>query len=65
MALQQQLVSSKSLLESRAHERITRTRLVQDPEMDPEEAEVNDERPNDESANTSKEVRVEVILERQ
>jgi hypothetical protein len=64
MALQEQLISGESLLEGRAHEGISRSRLSENSEMDPEEAQVDDEGPEDETTCTGKEVRVEVILYR-
>lgn len=62
MARQQQIISSESLLESRAHESVSSARLGEHSEVDPEEAEIDDEGPKDEATSASQEVRVEVIL---
>ena len=64
MALKEQLVSGESLLEGRAHEGISRPGLSENPEVNPEEAQVDDEGPEDEATGTGEEVRVEVVLKR-
>lgn len=40
MAVEQKLVAPESLLESRAHEGITRTRVREESQVDPEDGEV-------------------------
>ena len=62
MTLQEQLVSGESLLERGAHEGVTGSGLGENPKVDPEEAEVDNEGPQDETTGAGEEVRVEVIL---
>lgn len=62
MALEKELVSSKSFLERGAHEGITGAGLGENAEVNPEEAEVDDEGPQDQSTGACHEVRIEIVL---
>ena len=62
MTVQQHLISLQRLLERRAHERVTRTRLRQCPEMNVEKGEIHDCGYNDETEGTSHEMTGEVFL---
>ena len=64
MTVQQHLISLQRLLERRAHERVTRTRLRQCPEMNVEKGEIHDCGYNDKTEGTSHEMTGEVFLYR-
>jgi len=61
-AVEQHLVSGKGLLEGRAHEAITRTRVGKDGEVNIEEREVDHERNNDETNRPCNEMFLKVSL---
>jgi len=63
-AIKQHLISGKGLLEGRAHEAITRTRLGKDSEVNVEEREVDYERNKDETNRPGTEMLPKVILSR-
>lgn len=62
LTIHQQLVPLQRLLESGTHERIPRTRVDQDPEVDPKDEEVDDEGPDDEPGSAGEEVFGDVSL---
>lgn len=62
LSIQQQLVPLQRLLESRRHECITRSRVDQDLEMDPEDDEVDDKREDDQRPSSSEKVSGKVGL---
>jgi hypothetical protein len=62
MAVQQQLVAQQGLLEGRAHESVTRSRMSEYREVNAKESEVNDEWPDDETSSAGSKVFVEDVL---
>lgn len=60
--MHQQLVANEGLLESRAHEGVTRTRVNKNGKVNVEEREVDDERNHNQTNSTSQEVFPEVFL---
>jgi hypothetical protein len=62
LRIEKQLVSLKSLLESGRHEGISRSRVDEDLEVDPEEEEVKEEWDNDESNDSVSEMPIKVGL---
>lgn len=61
-AVQEHLIAGQSLLEGRAHEVVTRTRLVENPEVNIEEWEINNKRNGNKARNTGHEMLPEVVL---
>jgi hypothetical protein len=62
LRIEQELVSSQSFLERRAHERVAWSGVLQNLEVDPEEGQVDHERENDETDSSIQEVTVKVGL---
>ena len=56
MTIHQQLVANQGLLECGRHESVTRARVGEDGEMDPEEDEVEDEGDDDKTNHSGEEV---------
>lgn len=62
MCVHQHFISVKSLLESRAHERVSGSGVLEDLKVHPEEGQVDNCRNDNQANNTSEEVLVESVL---
>lgn len=62
LCVEQKLVALERLLEGRAHERISRSGILEHLEVSVEEGEVDDERPDDQANDSVGEMLVDVFL---